>query len=207
MATNKFIIVDDDGQPQGFLVIKTEAAEYQSAVATIPQQPQFNSSPGTEALLTLAQLAGFTTFAGLGAWWAGWPGWVGPVIGVILTAGLATAKIVLHAPARPGQAQPTEAGPARIVVEHWPDEDPGHVLLDDLDERITIDDLRIVARVVLAGENFSRPAITAAGLSQNKFNLIADEFKRLHYAFTTRANRTVLTPRALGLLRKVTALP
>lgn len=51
------------------------------------------------------------------------------------------------------------------------------------DQSITVDDLYLVAKAVLVpGSNFSREAMTRAGLSQPKARKIQTEFSRLNYA-------------------------
>ncbi len=82
-------------------------------------------------------------------------------------------------------------------------EDGRHWLLTDLDARISLDELKVVAKYVLDGEQFSRPNSTRRGLSQHKHNLIADELKRLNMLFVDKANRSVLSPRGTALLKRV----
>lgn len=105
--------------------------------------------------------------------------------------------------------RPTATGPALspnpvIRVEHW-SEDKRHALLDQLDSRISIDELyRVAIQIVVMGKLWSRPNLCkSARLSQNKYHIITDEFKRLNYLHVTKSNRSVLTPRAKGFLKSV----
>ena len=77
--------------------------------------------------------------------------------------------------------------------------------LDRLDSRIQLAEIWKIANLVIKdGENFSRPVLTKKGqLSQNKFHLISDEFRRLNYCFVTKANRTELTPKGETFLSAV----
>lgn len=152
----------------------------------------------------VAGLTGFA-FVWLACWWYDLPFALAPLTGIATGLGLHVAKIILHAPPKlPG----SDVKETVIKVEHW-SEDNQHVLLNDLDARIELGELQKVARaVVLDGCNFSRPALTkAANISQGKYSIINDDFRRLNFAFTTKANKTTLTPRAMAFLRKVASLP
>ena len=126
--------------------------------------------------------------------------WVA-VISFLVGVGLHVLKIIMHAPPRIPLPKSLST---LIKVEHWSD-DNKHVLLDELDNRITLDDLRRVAKVVITdGVGWSRANLTgAAGLSQNKFHIITGEFERLNYIIQTANNRHILTTRAKAFLRKV----
>ena len=91
-----------------------------------------------------------------------------------------------------------------IRVEQITD-DGRHWLLDELDERISLDELTRVASLIIEdGLVWSRPNLTKyAGVSQSKFHLITDEFRRLNFLVVTKANRSVLSLRAFAFLRQV----
>jgi len=73
--------------------------------------------------------------------------------------------------------------------------------------RGNVEDLKLAARLHLAGVNWSRPQFCKYGFSQDRYNQLTDQLKRLNMCHVTSANKTILTPRAYALLRAVLRIP
>lgn len=201
MANHKYIISDGSDEI-GFLVINTPSEPTFQHVtnSTIPDGPL------SDAVLLVSCLAGFTAFSTLACYWSDTAIWIGPMVGVVLTAALAGLKAWRSGPM--GQDSENEAaGEITIKVEAWGDD--GLIMLEEIrDKSISLDDWRKVARAILDGSNFSRPALTGnAGISQTTYHKMKAEFERLNFAHKVAGNRTVLSPRAMVFLRKVDSLP
>jgi len=192
MANTKYTIVDDDGQPAGFIVINQPHFEHASPIAFIPTE-----GPLSDAVLFTTVLAGFT----LVPWAFDAPGWLSATTGILITGTLAGIKSWRRSLFDP-EAQSEEL---TIKVESW--QDDGQVLLDEIqDKTISLEDLRKVAKGVIGqGRNFSRPALSNF-VSQTTYHKIKSEFVRLNFAHR-KGNNYILSPRAMAFLRKVFTLP
>jgi len=193
MANTKYTIVDDNGQPTGFIVINQPTFEHTSPTAIIPEE-----GPLSDAILFATVLTGFT----LVPWVFDAPGWVAATTGILITGTLAGIKAWRG-------SLPDITAPAdelTIKVESWTDEGQ-RVLLDEIqDKTISLEDLRKTAKAIIVHDkNFSRPAL-ADFISQSMYHKIKDEFVRLNFAHRT-GNNYILSPRALSFLRKIHSLP
>ena len=142
-------------------------------------------------------------------WLVEWPVVPAVIIGFMVGVGLHVLKILTHAPARPAAPSQPKTKKIKIEVEAW-SEDKRHAILNELDERITLADLKKAAQAaILTGPQtiISREGLTSLGLSQPKARLILNELKRLNFAHTNAQNRTILSLRGQAFLRKVSTLP
>lgn len=203
MATRKYIIIDDDGNPTGHILLKDETPTFEHTSPTLPFQ---TNGPAADAALLFASLTGFTVCASIAVYLASGPMWIGPTVGTITTAALAAIKAyrsgVTDQPQEPASQELT------IKVEAW-GEDRLIILEEIRDKTISLDDWRKVAKAIVFNNcNFSRPALCkSAGISQTTYHKIKDEFDRLRFAHNAPGNKTVLSPRAFSFLRKIYELP
>jgi len=90
-----------------------------------------------------------------------------------------------------------------IKIEGWSDD---HRAAFFGEFQGSVDDLKLAARLVIGGVDWSRPNFCKRGFSQTRYHNLTDELRRLNMLHVTAANKTILTPRAYALLRAVLRL-
>lgn len=194
MASERFEIVQN-GEKRGYIFLDVPTPTFEH-VSPFPASDAFSEALYVPIVTGSCMTAGYIT------WYAaGWPPWVGMSLGTLVGWGLSAVKVW-----RSGglDAPGPEGGEVTIKVESW--QDDGVVILDEIrDKSLTVEDFREVARAILVDKlSFARRPITGrTKLSQNKYNRIADEFKRLNYIHLTPNNKYVMSPRCMAFLRKV----
>lgn len=132
------------------------------------------------------------------------------VTALLVGIGMYALKVVLHRP--PGAPLPLSSKPQKHIVQvEQITEDNQHWLIAEFDQTISLSDLQAVALAITRdGANFSRNELTRkAGISQDKWHKIKNDFLRLDYArpLPNNQNGYTLTPQDRRFLRGVKALP
>ena len=204
MATRKYIIVGDNDQAIGHIILKepTQPPTFQHTTKSVLP----DGGPMADSILLITALGGFTSVA----WLAFGPGWVAPMVGLTITAVLATIKAwrgsILP---EPGEDKKPETEPQRPIRLEAISQDNSHWLIGELDQAITMADLLSVATALTGPKaRWSRPyLVKQSSLSQGKYRLLTDGLVQFGYLqpLPNDANGVELTPRGRALFRQLSA--
>lgn len=198
MATEKYIIIGDDGNPVGHLLLKSQNPTFQHTTASNPIP---TTGPIADGALFIIVLGGLT----MTPWLMGAPGWVAALCGVGITSLLAGIKAWRGSLS----VKTNDAGGAVTIKGEFTNADDGTIHLDEIiDTEIDHKALVRLCQAIEANDFVwvGRPTAKLKwGVGRAQHTRIRYELERLNY-IVSKNGQDQLNGRGRLFVRKIGGL-